>query len=74
LLSRRLMPDRCGIKTMFFFIAPWRKDALRGFFIYYLLLSIYYFPLLEVCLPWMLDFQLVQSISNGPLGEDAENR
>jgi len=59
---------------MVFFIAPWRKDALRGFLIYYFLFSIYYFPLLEVCLPWMVDFQLVHLISNRPLGENAENQ
>jgi hypothetical protein len=30
--------------------------------------------LLEVCLPWMVDFQLVQSISNRQLGANAENQ
>ncbi len=63
-----------GTGSLLFFIAPWRKDALRGFFIYYLLFSIYYFPLLEVCLQWMVDFQFVQSIFDRPLGENAENQ
>ncbi len=54
------------------FHCPVAKECAAGFF--NLLFSIYYFPLLGVCLQWMVDFQFVQSIFDRPLGENAENQ